>query len=103
MKYLLAILLSVTMNLGIAKAGVHAFEEDISTLAAVDLDQTIQDQSYGESAEASHASGDCHLHIIVLKQARLACHQASVERSGRWTDVSVILARFQGFYRPPRG
>lgn len=103
MKYLLAILLSVTINLGVAESGVHAFEEDVSTPATVDIDQTTQNQKNGENGEASHASGDCHLHIIVLKQAQLACHQVSAEPSRHWTDVSVILATFQGFYRPPRG
>jgi len=105
----LAILLAVALNFSITRADTHVseaseavFEKVVFASDLVDLDLTSQDQRYGDSGEASHGFGDCHIHIIGLKQAQLACDQWSADRSRHWADASVILATLQGFYRPPR-
>ena len=106
----LAILLSAALNFSIAKADAHVFEASEAVFEKAifatdtgDLDLATQDQRFSENGEASHGFGDCHIHIIGLKQAQLACDQASADRSRHWADASVVLATLQGFYRPPRG
>ncbi len=106
----LAILLSAALNFSIAKADAHQVEASEAVFEKVvfasdmgDLDLTTQDHRFIENDAASHGFGDCHIHIIGLKQAQLACDQSSADRSRHWADASVVLATLQGFYRPPRG
>tara|TARA_R110002094_G_scaffold146174_1_gene135364 strand:+ start:639 stop:1007 length:369 start_codon:yes stop_codon:yes gene_type:complete len=106
----LAILLSAALNFSNAKSDAHVFEASEAVFEKVvfatdtgDLGLAIQDQRFSENSEASQGFGDCHIHIIGLKQAQLACDQSSADRSRYWADASVVLAALQGFYRPPRG
>jgi len=106
----LAILLSAVLNFSIAKADAHVFGADEAAFGEVvfapnlaDFDLTPKDQGYGKNGTASHGSGDCHIHIIGLKQAQLTCDQSSANRLRHWADASVVLAALNGFYRPPRG
>ena len=95
----LAILLSAALNFSNAKADAHVFEASEAVFEKIifatdtgDLDLATQDQRFSENGEASHGFGDCHIHIIGLKQAQLACDQASADRSRHWADASVVLA-----------
>ncbi|MBQ0765515.1 MAG: hypothetical protein KBT62_04130, partial [Sulfitobacter litoralis] len=76
----LAILLSAALNFSNAKADAHVFEASEAVFEKIifatdtgDLDLATQDQRFSENGEASHGFGDCHIHIIGLKQAQLAC------------------------------
>ena len=62
-----------------------------------------QEQGARESDDAAHGPGDCHIHVILLKEAKLTCDRSLVDSSRQWGDVPVILASVQGYYRPPRG
>ena len=109
-KFGLAILLLAALNFSIAKANAHPveasdfiFEKVVFATNLVDLDQAAQDQRYDENGEAAHGFGDCHIHILGSKEAKLTCDRSSEDRSRKWADASVVLAPLKGFYRPPRG
>lgn len=106
----LAVLLSANLIFGIAKADTHQagvgetiFENTVLATDHADRDQAAQEQGARESDDAAHGPGDCHIHVILLKEAKLTCDRSLVDSSRQWGDVPVILASVQGYYRPPRG
>tara|TARA_R110002072_G_scaffold6432_3_gene37811 strand:+ start:2989 stop:3441 length:453 start_codon:yes stop_codon:yes gene_type:complete len=106
----LALLLSVALNFSIAKVDAHPveasdviFEKVVFAANLVDLNQAAQDQEYGENGEAAHGFGDCHIHVLGSKDAKLTCSPSSKDRLRQWADASVVPAPLQGYYRPPRG